>query len=90
MYLEIQTYIRIDTEQDDPYSRLKSRACGTYFVNLLVIGGIHRFRKMYGAVDQLHIAAGRFCTGRCAISCHIGGQPVMDLLPSCKERSILR
>ena len=59
-------------------------------VNLFVIGGIHRFRKMDGAVDQFHIAAGRFCTGRCAISCHIGGQPVMDLLPSCKERSILR
>ena len=35
MYLEAQTYIRINAAQDVPYSRLKSRACGTYFVKVL-------------------------------------------------------
>ena len=33
MYLEMQTYIRINAKQGVPYSRLKSRACGTYLVN---------------------------------------------------------
>ena len=34
MYLETQTYIRINAKQGVPYSRLKSRACGTYLVNI--------------------------------------------------------
>lgn len=35
MYLETQTYVRINTEQGLPYSRLKSQACGTHFVKII-------------------------------------------------------